>query len=177
MKLNLTLIEKDPVLRSRLKEAAKHSVQDFFQGREPQEEALEYVVAAFCLGESDTEFNERLKLLFEKDCTTVVEALNSFVQNHPEFTTTPETTKTETKKETTPKPRRQKILWDTSLEKIKTEAGTEEKKKKSGSKKGIANKDVLMKTVKKPVVVKAAKEAAVKAVEVEAQEHRKPINW
>lgn len=146
MKLNLSLIEKDPSLRNRLKEAAKDSVQDFFPGRETPEEALEYVVAAFCLCETDAQFNTRLQLLFEKDCTAIVKSLGSFVENNPEFTQAPET---ETKKEA-PKPRRQKIVWDASLEKSTTETSTEEKKKKSTTRKKSTAKEPPAKPVHEP---------------------------
>ena len=130
MKLNLSLIEKDPVLRNRLKEAAKESVRDFFSGRDPPEEALEYVVAAFCLGEPHEELNKRLKLLFEKDCTPIIETLKTYVEGHPEFTTSAEK---ETKKEESKKGR-QKIVWDTSLDKKAQQSGEDKKKSHHASK-------------------------------------------
>ena len=126
-KLNLNLIDKDHVLRNRLKEAAKESVRDFVPGKDPPEEAVEYVVAAFCLGESAEAFNRRLRLLFEKDCASIVENLTHFVESHPEFTAA---TETETSQKDTPKPRRQKIVWDTSLDKPAAESSGDERKKK-----------------------------------------------
>ena len=138
MKLNLSLIEKDPVLRNRLKEAAKESVRDFFPGRDPPEEALEYVVAAFCLGEPHEELNKRLKLLFEKDCTPIIETLKTFVESHPEFTTSAEK---ETKKEESKKGR-QKIVWDTSLDKKAQQSGEDKKKSHHSTKHSkMANKE------------------------------------
>lgn len=150
MKLNLSLIDKDPVLRSRLKDAALESVRDFFPDREPPEEAVEYVVAALCLGETKEEFERRLQLLFEKDCTSIVNALDTFVQTHQEFTTTSESEV----KRNVPKSTRQKIVWNALSEKpseneeektkpSKTESETPQKTKKANPNRKAVQKIIV----------------------------------
>lgn len=128
---NYSHIEKNADLRRLLKSAAEDSIRSFFPGRDPPDEAVEYVVVAFCLGESKAEFNDRLKQLFERDCQSVVEHLTSFVNSHSEFikedpkpSTPPEPTPQAKPKEDS-KSQRKKIVWDKSLDKPASDSNSQ----------------------------------------------------